>query len=216
MRAGGVKGVARAARPRPHRSAQPHRPPRRRRVLRRAGLAVLTSALVACGSAAGTPDPRSGLPQAATGPYPVLRVIDGDTLAVRAREELTVRLIGVDTPETRRPGTPVQCFGREATAHAKRLVEGREVYLEYDPTQDRQDRYGRTLAYVWLPGSPPVLLNERLIADGYAHEYTYAVPYRYQERFDAAERTAREGSKGLWAPTTCAGDTDRPAHGAAR
>ena len=88
---------------------------------------------------------------------------------------------------------------------AEELLAGREVLLEYDPTQGRTDRYGRTLAYVWLPGPPPVLANEALVAEGYAHEYTYEVPHRHAERFDAAQAAAREQDRGLWAPDTCAG-----------
>jgi micrococcal nuclease len=120
----------------------------------------------------------------------------------------TLRLIGMDTPETVDPRKPVQCFGREASARAHRLLDGARVRLSFDPTQGRRDKYGRTLAYVWLPDGR--LYNRVMIADGYAHEYTYAVPYRYQARFVAAERSARAANRGLWSPTTCAGDTSTP------
>lgn len=135
------------------------------------------------------------------------RVVDGDTIKVSNGE--TLRLIGVDTPETVDPRKPVQCFGREASARAHALLDGTQVQLEYDPTQGRLDKYGRTLAYAWMADGR--LYNETIIADGYAHEYTYAIPYRYRDAFLAAERAAREAERGLWSPTTCAGDTTQPA-----
>ena len=93
----------------------------------------------------------------------MVRVIDGDTLKVRLASGAseTVRLIGIDTPETRKPNTPVECGGRDATARMKRLAlrrgVGVAVVLRSDPTQDRRDRYGRLLAYVsragWTSGA---------------------------------------------------------------
>ena len=100
------------------------------------------------------------------------------------------------------PSKPVECFGREASARAKALLLGQEVRLETDPGQDTRDRYGRVLAYVFLEDG--TLVNEAMIAGGYGHEYTYNQPYRYQAAFKAAERTAREAEKGLWAPGICA------------
>jgi len=134
---------------------------------------------------------------------PVARVVDGDTIVVSTG--VTLRLIGIDTPETVDPRKPVQCFGREASNRAHELLDHTNVSLEYDPTQGRLDRYGRTLAYVWMSGGR--LYNKVMIEDGYAHEYTYSVPYRYQSVFIAAERAARDGQRGLWSPATCAGDT---------
>jgi micrococcal nuclease len=140
------------------------------------------------------------------GPYRVVRVVDGDTVVVSNGD--TLRLIGIDTPETVDPREPVQCFGVEASRRAHALLDGAAVELEYDPTQGVLDRYGRTLAYVWLPDGR--LFNELMIADGYAHEYTYEVPYRYQARFRAAQRAAQDAQRGLWSPATCAGDTSGP------
>lgn len=147
----------------------------------------------------------------------VTRVVDGDTVVVSTGE--TLRLIGMDTPETVDPRKPVQCFGREASARARALLAGAPVRLELDPTQGRRDQYGRTLAYVWLADGR--LFNEVMIAEGFAHEYTYELPYRYQARFDAAERAARTQQRGLWSPATCGGDTATlasrpPATGATR
>jgi micrococcal nuclease len=84
------------------------------------------------------------MPAGVDGPRGVVRVVDGDTVVIAP--DTTVRLIGIDTPETVDPRKPVQCFGREASAYAHLLLDGRSVSLEYDPTQGRLDRYGRTLA----------------------------------------------------------------------
>ena len=142
--------------------------------------------------------------------YPVVKVVDGDTIEVEKDGKVVkVRLIGIDTPEVVDPRKVVQCFGREASAEAHRLLDGQSVSLETDPSQDTHDKYGRLLAYARLPDG--TFFNEHMIAAGFAHEYTYHVPYKYQARFKAAEKTAREAEQGLWAATTCAGDTTQPA-----
>lgn len=134
--------------------------------------------------------------------YPVTRVVDGDTLDVlNGGQEVRLRLIGINTPETVDPRKPVECFGLEASARAKVLLSGRSVRVDTDSTQDHLDKYGRTLAYVTLPDGTS--FNEEMIAEGYAHEYTYHYPYKYQTEFKAAERSAREAGRGLWAPGTC-------------
>ena len=121
----------------------------------------------------------------------VERVIDGDTLVLDGGER--VRLIGVDTPETVHPTKPVERFGKEASAFTKRTVEGKEVRLEYD--QERTDRYGRTLAYVYLlDGS---MLNLKIVRERYGHAYT-RFPFERMEDFREAERQAREAGRGLW------------------
>ena len=111
-------------------------------------------------------------------------------------------MIGIDAPETNAPGRPVQCFGPEASAEAKELLAGKAVRLEYDDSQDRRDRFGRLLAYVWVD---EVLFNEWMIRQGYAREFTYNEPYRYQQMFQAAEAEARTAGRGLWAADTCGG-----------
>jgi micrococcal nuclease len=121
----------------------------------------------------------------------VARVIDGDTLKLSTGE--TVRLIGVDTPETKDPRKPVQYFGKEATAFARQLVEGKSVRLAYD--QQRQDKYGRTLAYVYLEDGR--FVNAEIIQQGYGFAYT-RYPFRYLEQFRRLEREAREAHRGLW------------------
>ena len=115
---------------------------------------------------------------------------------------LKIRMIGLDTPESVDPRKPVQCFALEASAQAKTILEGQSVYLETDPSQDRVDEYGRTLAYVWTESGR--LFDLDMIADGYAHEYTYYLPYLYQTEFKAAERDARTHERGLWSPGACA------------
>jgi micrococcal nuclease len=134
---------------------------------------------------------------------PVEHIVDGDTVDIllNGRSE-RVRLIGVDTPETVDPRRPVECFGREASAFTAALLAGQTVGVELDPTQGERDRYGRLLAYLWLADGR--LVNYELIAQGYAHEYTYDLPYKYQIVFKDAQRRAREGEVGLWGPTACA------------
>lgn len=122
----------------------------------------------------------------------VQRVIDGDTLAIAGVG--TVRLIGVDTPETVDPRKPVQYFGREASAFLQQLVAGKTVRLEYD--QQRTDKYARTLAYLYLLDG--TFVNAEIIKQGYGHAYT-AFPFRYMEAFREYEREARGASRGLWA-----------------
>lgn len=121
----------------------------------------------------------------------VARVIDGDTVRLETGE--TVRLIGVDTPETKHPQKPVERFGREASGFTTRVVQGKRVRLEYD--QQRQDKYGRTLAYVFLEDG--TFANAEIIRQGYGYAYT-RFPFKYLEQFRCLERKAREGGRGLW------------------
>jgi len=121
------------------------------------------------------------------------RVVDGDTIILDGHER--VRLIGVDTPETKDPRKPVQYFGKEASEFTKRMGEGKKVRLEYD--WQRKDKYGRTLAYVYLEDG--TFLNAEIIKQGYGHAYT-VFPFKYLEEFRQYEREARENQRGLWAP----------------
>lgn len=129
-------------------------------------------------------------------PGTITSVVDGDTVRVQldAGPIVTVRLTGIDTPETKHPSKPVQCFGVEASAKTAELLPiGSAVGLERD-VQD-QDRYGRTLAYVWRDG---VMVNEQLVAEGYALTLTIPPNVKYAETFAAAAQTARDGGLGLW------------------
>lgn len=143
----------------------------------------------------------------------VIDVIDGDTLKVLLDgQEATIRLIGIDTPESVHLQQPVECFGREAAARTRELAADQPVQLEADPTQDSVDRFGRLLRYVYLPNG--TLLNWELIYQGYGFEYTYEVPYVYQTEFRQAEQDARQNQRGLWAPDACNGErkpADAPA-----
>ena len=130
----------------------------------------------------------------------VERVVDGDTIVVQGIG--SVRLIGVDTPETVHPNRPVEFFGKEASAFTKRMLEGKRVRLEYD--QERQDRYGRTLAYVYLTDG--TFANAEIIRRGYGHAYT-RFPFRHLERFRQLEREARTSRRGLWG-TVVGGSAD--------
>src|SRR5919197_825984 len=119
----------------------------------------------------------------------VTRVVDGDTVKVLigGRED-TVRYIGMDTPETHKPGTPVQCFGRAASADNARLVAGRRVRLRFDV--ERRDRYGRLLAYVYrLPDG--LFVNAELVRAGYARQLTIPPNVAHAALFARLVRQAR-------------------------
>jgi micrococcal nuclease len=123
-----------------------------------------------------------------------LRVIDGDTIEVEYNNKRDkVRLIGVDTPETKDPRKPVQYFGKEATEFTKKAVEGKNVRLEFDQTL--RDKYDRLLAYVYLPNGE--MLNAKIIKEGYGHAYI-KYPFKYLEEFRNYEKQAREKGLGLW------------------
>ncbi|GHS88281.1 hypothetical protein AGMMS50218_11880 [Actinomycetota bacterium] len=89
-------------------------------------------------------------------------------------------------------------------------MDGVEVWLDLDPTQGRADRYGRLLSYVWLDET--TMVNEVLVREGFAHEYTYDADYKYRELFMADQDAAEAGAVGLWAASTCGGDTEDAAN----
>lgn len=131
----------------------------------------------------------------------VTRVIDGDTIEVEiSGVEYTVRYIGIDTPETVDPRRPVGCFGAEASARNRELVEGKAVELEKDVSET--DDFGRLLRYVWADGQ---MVNETLVRDGYALAATYPPDVRYAELFASLQMAAREAGRGLWGPACEAG-----------
>jgi micrococcal nuclease len=144
----------------------------------------------------------------------VTRVVDGDTIEVTMTGRVEgpgagesepgrrydVRLIGIDTPETVDPRSPVECFGREASAATHALLDDREVRLVEDA--ENTDAYDRLLRYVYLGQE---MMNARLVVNGYAHAYTYPPNIRHSDLFVELQRQAREASRGLWSPATCSG-----------
>lgn len=133
----------------------------------------------------------------------VSRVVDGDTIVIeRGGVAETLRLIGMNTPETVDPRRPVECFGREASERAKSLLSGTRVRIEMDTSQGERDKYDRMLAYVFLEDGTHY--NERMIREGYAYEYTYNTPYKYQALFKEAQAEAERLGRGLWGADVCA------------
>ena len=127
----------------------------------------------------------------------VERVIDGDTLVVRYQgESRTVRLIGVDTPETVHPARPVEYFGAEASAFTRARLDGKTVELVRDRTGDTLDAFGRLLRLVYLDGEN---FNAALIREGYGHAIR-GFDYSVRREFIALENQARIQGRGLWAP----------------
>lgn len=133
--------------------------------------------------------------------YQVVAAVDGDTIKVDYHGKTTsVRLIGVNTPETVDPRKDVECFGEEASQFLRSLLEGKAVRLEPDISQSDRDKYDRLLRYVYLD-SEDVSLT--IIQNGYGYEYTYNVPYQKQARYRAAQTEAENGKRGLWADGVC-------------
>ena len=145
----------------------------------------------------------------------VTRVVDGDTIEAtvtavapgpaagqtQVGQTYDIRLIGIDTPESVKPGTPVECFAKEASAATKALLEGQEVRLVKDV--EEADRYDRLLRYVYLGDE---MANARLVANGYAHAYTYPPNVRHADLLVQLEREARDNDRGLWAQEACSGE----------
>ncbi len=131
----------------------------------------------------------------------VTRVIDGDTFVTNTSER--VRLVGVDTPETVKPNTPAQCYGKEASSFSKKTLSGREVWLTYK-ADEHTDKYGRTLAYVWLDveGEGKLdLFDLVLIEQGYGRAYTRFL-FEFKNEFVEAKSRAKEAKSGLWGACT--------------
>lgn len=132
----------------------------------------------------------------------VIKVVDGDTVTVETngvRE--TIRIIGINTPETVDPRKPVECFGQEASARAHELLDNQTVTLEADSTQGERDKYDRLLRYVFLPNGSD--FGKQMISEGYAYEYTYSTPYKYQQDYKTSQSDAENAKRGLWADGAC-------------
>lgn len=128
----------------------------------------------------------------------VTHVSDGDTLSVKVGGHTeTIRLIGVDTPETVHPTKPVQCWGPEASAHTKSIVPpGTKVFLARD--LEARDKYGRFLAYVYR-ASDNLFVNRELVADGWARPYPFEPNTSLAVDFASAAAMAQQEQLGLWA-----------------
>lgn len=126
--------------------------------------------------------------------YTVIKIIDGDTIEIETIGK--VRLIGIDTPETKDPRKEVQCFGQEATNKITEIIGKGRVFIEYDESQGLTDKYGRTLVYIFLEDG--TFINYEMIKQGYAFEYTYNKPYKYQSMFKEAQIDAQSNLNGLW------------------
>ncbi|TSC66199.1 MAG: nuclease [Microgenomates group bacterium Gr01-1014_80] len=129
----------------------------------------------------------------------VTKVIDGDTIKVSmVGKEVTVRILGVDTPETVDLRKSVQCFGKEASHETKKLLDGQQVILQKDVSD--KDKYDRLLRYVFLPlgDGDTLFISDYLIREGYAHTLTIPPDVKYADQFLRAQRQAREAKKGLW------------------
>lgn len=136
--------------------------------------------------------------------YKLIEVVDWDTIKIQDNnwDIKSVRLIGIDAPEsnTTRYGY-IECFGESASYHLKEILEWNDyIQIEFDASQGSYDKYGRMLWYLILNGEN---INEQMIKDWYAFEYTYNLPYKYQEEFKKAESDARLSSRWLWESTTC-------------
>jgi micrococcal nuclease len=155
-------------------------------------LAAILLAVLALTGCEATPGAREQGPTVGR----VVRVVDGDTVHVRVdgrREK--VRYIGVDTPESVKPGTPVQCFAKRASAFNDRLVAGERVRLVTDA--ERRDRYGRLLAYVYRVRDG-LFVNAELVRRGYAHPLTIPPNVAHAAGLRRLAAAARRDGRGLW------------------
>lgn len=126
----------------------------------------------------------------------VTKVVDGDTIELQSGEK--VRLIGIDTPETKDPKRPIGCFGKEASNKAKNLLEGKEVILQKDISET--DKYKRLLRYVFLPleGGQMLFVQDYLVREGFGKVLTFPPDVKFNEQLREAEEYAKINKKGLW------------------
>ena len=133
------------------------------------------------------------------GPYKVVRVVDGDTFVIKMDgSETKVRLIGIDAPESVAPessGKENTDDGKKAAEHLKKMIDGKNIYLEYD--LDTYDQYGRLLAYAYL-SDQQTMVQEKMLSEGYAQVMTVPPNVKYTEEFTKLQKEAREKGRGLW------------------
>lgn len=126
----------------------------------------------------------------------VTDIVDGDTLKININGKIeTVRLLSIDTPETKDPRKPVECFGREAANKLKELTLGKTVLLETDSMQGDRDRYGRLLRYLYLLDG--TFINAQMVKSGYAFAYT-EIKSDHMEYMQNLELEAQTNNSGLW------------------
>ncbi len=163
------------------------------------GLAALTATSADQPATPATPPTWTAVDVSGITPRKVVRVIDGDTFVIEKNgAPCTVRMIGVDTPETVHPTRPVQFYGKEASRFTRNLLKGERVYLVVDPQQGERDRYGRLLGYIYRYPDK-LFVNAEIIRQGYGHAYPN-FPFKHLARFRQVERFARQAKKGLWSP----------------
>jgi len=157
---------------------------------------LLSLLLSGCVGATDPAEKRNSAPTL-EGPLTVSKVTDGDTIRViRDGVEIRVRIIGIDTPEIVKSGSPIECYGPESSDYANSKFNGTSVYLEYDPSQGELDQFGRVLAHVWT--ADKTLYAKAAIASGFGREKTYQRASVHQEEFLAAQNRAKTAKVGLW------------------
>ncbi|MDF2721916.1 MAG: hypothetical protein K0Q59_1591 [Paenibacillus sp.] len=174
--------------------------------MNRLWLALLLCAamLSGCGAKPSMPASSSNELGGLFGSYPELkgrsyttaqvkRVVDGDTFETNTGEK--VRLIGMNTPETVKPNSPVEAYGKQASEYTKKQLTGKTLVMFADA--EDKDKYGRLLRYVFLEGEAD-MFNERLLREGYANTMTIPPNVMFAKKFVEVEREARNKSKGLW------------------
>lgn len=140
----------------------------------------------------------------------VTSIEDGDTITVDLHgKKEKIRFLGIDTPELQHGKRLRECFGDEAKVHLTELLAGHPVLLMADATQGDRDRYDRLLRYVELDDETDI--NEAMIAEGFAYEYTYDLPYQRQAAYRHAEAEAKKSLRGLWSVDACNGERLPPA-----
>lgn len=177
---------------------------------------LLTAALVGSGGSGVVALPTrverpSGVPAAAKGPYRVVYVSDGDTFGIASRKAAggvdVVRVLSLDTPETKKPFSPKECYGQQASARAEKLLSGQQVWLQSDPAAGARDRYNRRLAHVWLPDGR--LFAKVMVHGGYGrYDWIRGRWLIHDKTVRAAQDRARAAGAGLW--TKCGGDGHKP------
>ena len=167
-----------------------------RRIAAAVALVAAIAALAAC-SEPGVPGPQAAPAVTTDGQATLVRVVDGDTIVARiGGSDERVRLIGIDTPESVKPGGPVECFGREASGHlASLLPQGTPIRLVGDA--EALDRYGRLLAYVYRQPDG-LFVNAAMARDGFAAPLTITPNVAHSAELLEAARRAHAGRRGLW------------------